>query len=262
VDEDLGATDGDAPDRRFCWQCGTEMEADSAFCPACGTAVEAPQVTGEVLAIVQPLVEAPIVAYAESGGALAMDPLTPAYATAPAVGGDVVVTLFVSAGIALVLGALATLAVGGLATIRSLDPYLVVLADLAYALPILIGLAAGYSSGSRQTAWGRTRSWIPPLVGALVAVVAVVLIAQSAGGYLAPLASTGWLAVGAPGSPAVGWILVLLAAGLSAFVGWRAGLLRRPLSLAVLALGVSVLALTAPMLTRIYQLMQTVGGLR
>jgi hypothetical protein len=258
-------------ERRFCWQCGTEIEADSSFCPACGTAVAlagAPEmptdgVTDEAPPVALAYSEAPIVAYAGDAALLATVPLTPAYIVAPTASGDVFVTLLVAAGIALVAGVIITLAIGGLTTIHSLDSYLFRLIDLAYAVPVLIGLAAGYTAGSRQRAWGRTRSWLPAVAASLIAAVASVFFAQSAGGYLAPLVSAGWFALGTSMSSApMSWLLLSIAAALPAQVGWRAGLVRRPLSTAVLATSTFVLSLTVPMLWTVYRLMDSIGRLR
>lgn len=264
VDPNSIGPDEGSLDRRFCSECGTPTGADSLFCPACGSAV-APG--GRGLDASGPFASAPLaVPIAAGTGEPAVwtaEDLAPAVPLEPSEAAARLAIAAMAAGIALAVGILSTVGTGALATLRSLDPYLVVLKDLTYAIPVLIGLSAGYATGLGQGRGGRPPSWLVAVAGGLVGAGATLLVGQSVGAYTDPIVSGGWFALGAGlASAALGWLFVLTIAALLALVAWRAGLARRPVSASVIAVCAIVLAVATPMLVRLYHLTQSVGGLR
>jgi hypothetical protein len=242
----------------FCAVCGAPHAAEGSYCAACGAPTRECAPTIDVLVAsprTEPTVHArPTTAPVVAGEYLAQPAIAP---------GLVDLRVAAEASLAAIaIGIAVTLASWGLSAIGGQDAYLARLADIAFATPVLMGLAAGLVAG-RMSAGAPRSSVVVALVSGIAAAAALAAASYEAPATMQVAFRLGFLGtvVGSGLPAALAATLLVVGACAFAWIGWEGMRGRRLASLVTMTVSVLALSLTLPMLWRLGQLLIGLGRL-
>lgn len=247
----MGAVPGEPVVGDFCPTCGARLDGAERFCGSCGAPV-ASGVSAAATGVLEPQpVAAQPLQHAVPDAPLASSPAAADLASI------VAATAVSFAGLVA-----ATVAIHALSGVHGADPYLVRPSDLAFALPVVGGLAAGFVVGARRTGRSAQSGLLSAVVAAAIAAGVLMFLGANAGGLFDSALGGFYGLVDTHAGAAAGAIATLALAMLAGGVGWRAEAAGRRVAAAAVGSSVPVLAVAAPALWRIYVMVSGLGGPR